>query len=90
LLGAPIQPEVPLGAHRIRLAKPIPELGIDLLGRSQTEVMHVVPPGYGVDPTKARMRHAAGKDKMAVQPAMARRDLKKGHPHLEGDSRLLA
>jgi hypothetical protein len=78
-----------LSTYRIGLAQPSSELDINILRHGQAKVMYLIPLGDRVNPTKTGVRHASGQDQMPVEPAPARRDLGKRHPHLEGDSRLL-
>lgn len=49
----------------------------------------MIPERDRVDSAEAWMWQSAGEDDVTIEPALARRDLGKRHPHLKGNARLL-
>lgn len=76
-------------ADQIRLGEPFPELFVDISRLTQPEYVHVISRGERLDAPEPRMIDAARENEMAVEPSVARGDLRERHAHLERDARLL-
>lgn len=78
-----------LPAHRIRLPQPRTELPVDLGDPRQAERVHVIARRDRLNLSKPWMRDAPRQHDVPVQPPSPRRHLRKRHPDLKGDARLL-
>jgi hypothetical protein len=81
--------QVFLLAHSIRFASEFGELAVQLVGRCEPEMMHVVSRRDGVDPGESRMLDATGEYEMPDQMRLADGDDGERHAHLKCDSTLL-
>src|SRR5688572_14243851 len=76
-------------AHAIRLRHPCPELIIDVTRVADAEAVDMIARGEGFHLPEARAFQAPRQHDMAVEPSLARRHLREGHPHLKSNPRLL-
>jgi hypothetical protein len=81
--------KMPLLPDRIRLPQKAHELCINVFGRRQPKMVHVVSCRDRFDFTEPAILESSGQDDVAVEPPHPRRDLRERHPGLKGDPSFL-
>ena len=76
-------------SHQVCLSQPRFEVRVDIAGLNEPERMQVISGRERLDAAEARVVETSGKDKVTIEPAPARSDLRKGHSYLKCDPRLL-
>lgn len=81
--------QVLLLTDRIRFAHPVLKPIVHIRHGQQAEMMHVIARRDRFDPTKARICATPCKDDVAIEPSIARCDLRERHAHLKRNACLL-
>ena len=81
--------QVLLSADLVGFGQPRAEVLIDVAQLHEPERVQVIARRERLDAAEARVIETSGQHHVPVQPAAPRRHLREGHPHLEGDPRLL-